>query len=330
MSAFEEFGLSAPCPICVHSITTSFYQKNGREMLICEHCRHVFWAAMPTDEQLAIYYRTEYGARHDQEQIQEANTLYYEAHLDELLKFFGKPAEETSLVDFGSSYPRLLFIAKRRGFFAVAGVDFDECAIRDGREHGISMYTPDSFAAEVADQSVDVVRFSHTLEHLRDPVATLRAAVGKLKAGGIAYITQPSFPVLAFGVSRHELKDAVWPEHLHFFSPISLWQMARTVGLSVEKFFTHQNASEMAARYADELDIDLAIDALKPLAAMGDAFFGDQANYPIYTGENSVLFGRRVQVPAMCQPMTPAFAGGSVRSPLNESTCGNLCLVDRH
>ena len=280
------------CPICRSSETTPFQTVDAREVLICGECRHLFWALFPDDNALERYYTSEYGASHRQQSLQADNIAYYERHLKELLALHGSDDRDCVMVDFGCSYPTFLEVAQRHGFTHLIGVDWDEGARDYGRARGIRMLTPPEFFAELPAGYIDLVRLSHTLECLIDPVRTLKAVAAKLRRTGTVYITQANFPVFAPRACEHRLKDAVWPEHLHFFSPLSLARLAEASGLQITRFFTHQNAAAVLERWGTVADVTYAERMLAPLAELGEKSFGSACNYPLYAGENSALYAR--------------------------------------
>ena len=203
---------------------------------------------MPSPEELRAHYATSYSLKDAQQHIQSENRRYYREHLDELLSLLGVDAASCAIVDFGCSYPVLLEEAKALGFSRAIGVESDEAACRYGRERDIEMCSVDEFCAGVQPQSVDVIRFSHVLEHLIDPLGTLTMAASKVRPGGVVHITQPGFPVLAAVPSAHDLKDSVWPEHLQFFSPISLKIMLDAARIAPLSFYTHTNADDVVSK----------------------------------------------------------------------------------
>jgi SAM-dependent methyltransferase len=172
------------------------------------------------------------------------------------------------------------------------GVDWSEPARRDGLARGIAVLTPDEFAAMVPDGSLDVLRYSHTLEHLPDPLGVLRAQLPKLRAGGLVYITQPCLPVPRDAPSAIEPHDSDWPIHLHFFNPLSFLRLAEAAGLRVERFFTVTDAEAGYARYRDTLDPETALAALDALRGRGEAARGRLNNHPHFTGFDAAMYLR--------------------------------------
>lgn len=77
-------------------------------------------------------------------------------------------------------------------------------------------------------QSFDLIRLSHVLEHMRDPVGTLAVLRGWLRPGGILYVEVPDI--------EHEAQAKVRGRmfhygHIHNFNPVTLRATARKAGL---------------------------------------------------------------------------------------------------
>lgn len=282
--------LAPQCPICADSRTRPFFEKSGRVLLQCVACRHIFWDLVPDAAQLAAYYAKSYTAEKSQRSLQEQNRQYYRGHLKELLALAGeKNSRNVSLIDYGCSVPVLLEEAAQMGFGRAIGVDY---AVEEAHG-GMEMITPEQVET-LRDQSIDIVRFSHTLEHIPDPVAVLERVFTKLRRGGLLYVTQPSFPVFRADAAGFDLKDSVYPEHLHFFSPISLAAMVRKAGFRINRLFTHQGEKEIYEQTRDKLlDLEYARSKMADLKSKGDAAFPEFDNYPYYCGENSVLHAVR-------------------------------------
>lgn len=278
------------CAICGCGPLRDFRYKNDRLMTICVECRHVTWQEIPTDEELDEYYRREYTTTHNQLERQKEVRDYYVTHVQELERFTGKPACELTIVDTGCSYPIFLECAKEAGA-ACLGVDWSVEAREYGQSVGISVLTPPEFLETVEPRSVDVLRYSHCLEHLIDPLATLRRHLPKLKPGGTVYVTQPNFPVFKPAACDIDLLDSNWPGHLHFFNPISLAAMFERCGVVMRRLFSVSDEVEAEKKYRDAIDVVYAARRLEAFAALGEPGRGPLNNYPYYTGFNVGAFG---------------------------------------
>ena len=87
----------------------------------------------------------------------------------------------------------------------------------------------DDWPAELQD-SFDLIILRHTLEHLLDPLKTLRQIRACLKKTGLAYICVPNALCIRAG---HLINvDYFRPIHTLYFNPFTLQQLAARAGLS--------------------------------------------------------------------------------------------------
>lgn len=311
------------CPICRHAHLAVLHVVSGRDLLICEACRHVFWRDMPGNDELRVFYAGSYTAEHDQITQQEQNTAYYRAHVAELAGLVSRPTKDLTFVDVGCSYPVFLAQAAEAGVRGVLGVDWSPEARDYGLRHGVDVIRPDEVEVRVPDRSVDVLRYSHTLEHLIDPVGVLAQHLPKLAPGGVLYVTQPCIPVLRFAESPAPPHDAVWPTHLHFFSPLSMLTLMRQFGLEVERFFTVTDEELARERYGVAPAVEDARETLVSLEGKGDPSRGSLNNFPFFTGQNLAIYARRPY-----EPVTPAGRDGKDQSPTRRRSGLRHLVVD--
>jgi len=259
-------------------------------LVICRVCRHVSWLDQPTPDELREYYTGVYTDGHAQRQLQEQNRSYYRTHLQELRTrvAFEKPA----LLDFGSSWPTLLEEAQASGHFSrCIGVEWDAESRRYGREIGLVMVSADELDT-VLDRSVHIARFSHVLEHTIDPCRTLAEVVAKMAPGGIVYITQPSFPALRLNCKLERLQDAVYPEHLHYFTPGSVARMLARCGLALEEFAAHGRESDLAREYNGQIATAFVERKWRHLKELSPRHFNPLGLFPTFLGDNSHCYAR--------------------------------------
>jgi 2-polyprenyl-3-methyl-5-hydroxy-6-metoxy-1,4-benzoquinol methylase len=196
------------------------------------------------------------------------------------------------MLDYGSSLPVLCREALRLGFARCIAVDYDTSLRPFAEQHGISFVHP-SRLIDIPERSVDILRFSHVLEHVPDPVSLFLTVLPKLKPGGLLHITQPNIPLLTARISTKTLRDANFPTHLHFFSPLSLLTLVRAY-VRVSTFFTVAEEPQEFTRYSDDIDIRYVEHRLIELKSLGEPNRGAYANFPFFAGRNSSLFGYRL------------------------------------
>ena len=220
-----------------------------------------------------------------------SNSLYYANHLDEILRI--TESDALTLMDYGCSYPEFLIQCQNNPKINGIGIEFDLNYVKLGRKLGITIFDP-SEIGQIKNLSIDFVRFSHVLEHLIDPKNTLRNVNKKIKRGGWIYVTQPNFPQIDFSNCVNLLKDAVFPEHLHFFTPVSLVHILEELEFEIIKFFTHTTDAQVIKQYSEYELQTACYENVKGISEnTGDSFFSRWENFPYYFGSNSSLWARK-------------------------------------
>jgi SAM-dependent methyltransferase len=145
------------------------------------------------------------------------------------------PGPPGDLLDVGCGSGSMLLAFEQAGWRA-HGVELDEGAVRAANAAGLErVRSGDLRAVGYPDASFDVVRFSHSLEHMRSPRAELAEARRVLRPGGRLAIAVPNFGALlrrAFG-ERWFFLDL--PRHLWHFDRRTLPRLVRESGFDVKR-----------------------------------------------------------------------------------------------
>ncbi|MCA1630592.1 MAG: class I SAM-dependent methyltransferase [Acidobacteria bacterium] len=116
----------------------------------------------------------------------------------------------------------------------VTGVEFDEVAARNAAEcHGLRVLVSTLEDARFEDGSFDFVSMFHVIEHLPDPVATLREVRRVLRAGGRLMLRTPNFDSLTRRAAGRYWRGVEAPRHLYLFNRRSLTRALGEAGLRV-------------------------------------------------------------------------------------------------
>lgn len=113
---------------------------------------------------------------------------------------------------------------------------------------GLDVFEGSLDAADFSAGSFDVITLSHVLEHLHDPVATLKQVRCLLRDGGLVHIEVPNFNCLEARWFGDAWIGIAAPLHLYHFTPSTLQATAKKAGFDiVESGFVspspHQSAS---------------------------------------------------------------------------------------
>lgn len=122
------------------------------------------------------------------------------------------------VVEVGSGLGYLLRCFKDKGW-DVLGVDpWRELPAHTQEIHGIETIPTTLEKAKLSDASADVVVMLHVIEHLPDPVATLREINRILKPGGHMVIETPRYDTLMFKLLRHRERSVKCEGHIYFYT----------------------------------------------------------------------------------------------------------------
>ena len=160
---------------------------------------------------------------------------------------------DARILDVGCGAGGLLDRLARVGFTNLSGADpFIEA---DG-ETPLGVPIAKRYMSEVTGE-FDLIMFNHSLEHVPDPVATLKAAHERLAVGGFCLVRLPTTSSEAWTVYGADwcLIDA--PRHTVIPSRQGMALAAGRVGLRVEKTWDDSNSSQFFGSEAYRRDIAL-------------------------------------------------------------------------
>ncbi len=146
-------------------------------------------------------------------------------------------SEKGRLLDVGCGDGSVLKVAQELSWSA-EGVDFDARAVDAARRKGLSVRLGRLAEQCYPDESFDLVLMSHAIEHVHDPLATLREIRRVLRPGGKLAVTTPnagSWGHRHFGPNWRGLEP---PRHLQIFTGNGLAALARRAGFAVSELST--------------------------------------------------------------------------------------------
>jgi 2-polyprenyl-3-methyl-5-hydroxy-6-metoxy-1,4-benzoquinol methylase len=136
-------------------------------------------------------------------------------------------------LDVGCSTGFVVEAARDAGWEAI-GIDLNPSAIEFGKTRGLDLRTVALEDSGFAPASFDAVSLFDVLEHLLDPVRTLRTCTRLLESGGIVFLYVPNYD----SASRLLMgKDAhfIWPtHHLNYYTPATIRDLMSREGLTTE------------------------------------------------------------------------------------------------
>ncbi len=230
-----------PCALCgseerrvLHEIDR--YREPLR-IVRCDACGHVYRSPRPAEDEADAYYDETYYAGgdgegafayEDERQHEPVARARARGRLARMESVLGAPGR---LLEIGCSFGLLLDEARRRGWDPV-GVDGSPYSAK----HCVEALELDVRLGRVEDVDLpeatfDAAYLSETIEHLTDPLRTLRRLASLLREDGLVVIGTGNVGSLAA-----RLRGGRWgyfmPGHLQYFSISSLGRALRASGFS--------------------------------------------------------------------------------------------------
>lgn len=235
------------CPVCnslpivIGDRYDDRYGYSGMFTLLkCQNCGHMFLQGEFPPELLRGLYSNYYPrSKFDLESYQPYKEASgFRAWLDgEQSSTFRWVPRNVRVLDIGCGFGESLGYHQARGC-DVYGVEADENIRRVAEKFGykvhVGLFDPDEYEANF----FDYVTMSQVIEHVTDPVQTLRGIARVLKPGGVAILSAPNAG--GWGARLFGQRWINWhaPYHLQFFTLRSMQLAAEQAGLVVEKVAT--------------------------------------------------------------------------------------------
>lgn len=158
---------------------------------------------------------------------------------------------DARILDVGCGTGELLDRLTRIGFDNLRGADpFIEV---DGESaEGVPLMKAD--LGDVAGK-FDLIMFNHSLEHVPDPVATLKVASEKLAAGGMCLARVPTTSSEAWTTYRADWVQADAPRHMVIPSRQGMAMAAEKAGMRVVRTFDDSNLGQFLGSEAYRRDV---------------------------------------------------------------------------
>jgi len=214
----------ARCPCCEATAARVFLVVGKYRMLRCAVCDLVYVYPQPTDDELSAFYESYFEAPSaDAVRLAENREPVLRSCLGRIQGL----VSTGSMVDVGAAHGDYLEMARSAGY-GVFGIELASQPCSDMLTRGIPCYNGSLEDAPIERSSVDVITFWDTLEHLPEPLVTLRKARDILRPGGYAFATVPNrrFQTALVDAERLLGRDGSRrfevPVHLNHFSARAL------------------------------------------------------------------------------------------------------------
>ena len=231
----EPPAVTAPCPLCGGGRAQPRFAVEGcpSRVVACEACGLARLEPLPSDEELAAYYPDAYYGDPGQK-FQGPVERIVRALGSRHIRFLSRGVRPGGrFLDVGCGRGVLLSELADRGF-ETHGVERSAAAAEGADPRATIRIVPELAAARYPDGHFDAIVIWHVLEHLREPVATMREMHRILAPGGKLVVAVPNFSSL-----QARRSGAAWfhldlPRHVFHFPLETLRRLLVDTGFSVE------------------------------------------------------------------------------------------------
>ena len=239
-----------PCVCCQQSTFTKLFDsydfdtgKKRFSLETCNNCHLTRSSPVLSQTELSAYYSKDYygSSRQKFNPLVESWTIWSNNRLAKtILKSaqhsIGDKNKTPKVLDIGCGRANLLKAFRNHGC-ECHGVERSDFPDEPDLEN-ITIYKQDFLDKEFNENSYDIIVIWHVLEHLTDPVRTIRKAQKLLKTDGSLIVAVPNFASyqrIIFGKHWFHLD---LPRHTYHFDPNSLSTLFLNSGLRIKSFST--------------------------------------------------------------------------------------------
>ena len=245
---------STPCTLCRSRVFRQLHDMGERRVLRCATCGLVRADPLPTMDEKQFVETQGYT---DAKAFPEVHDFFANCHRDfvddpvirsmrrqlvDLERLLGGPG---TLLDVGAGTGIFMFLARERGW-TPRGVDICPLSAEKAlREFDLEVSVGPFEAHDFDGQVFDAATMLDVLEHVHDPLQTLRQVHGMLRPGGAVAIAVPNQRcLLTVLVDTYARVGGPWaqgllerlyvPPHLHYFTPPTLRRALEVAGFHVQ------------------------------------------------------------------------------------------------
>ncbi len=202
----------------------------------CDACGHQYLNPRPTRETIHQHYREEYDQYVVAGQGSRLTQLDHDYGQRKRLRMLKRHIDGGRLIDVGCGGCAFLLSAARSGNWEVLGVEPSRTTAEACQSQlGLPVLASTWAEADVADESADLVTLWEVLEHLHDPVETIRKCRRVLRPGGVLAISTPNRDSLDARLFGPHWVGYELPRHLHMFRQAQLQALLSAEGFVVEE-----------------------------------------------------------------------------------------------
>jgi SAM-dependent methyltransferase len=204
------------------------YGVSGRFTLShCTACGLYYQTPRPPLDAIPTYYPPTYAVYGDDPVVGWLFRITYWLDARRVAQLIGRRGR---VLDVGCGAGGALSALAEMGEWDVRGLELDAEAARQAARRGFDVRQGDLVDTDFPPESFDLIRMGHVIEHVRDPMATLRRAFELLRPGGILFGETPNIDCWDFRLFGRYWGALHFPRHIVLFSPETIRRACEEAG----------------------------------------------------------------------------------------------------
>lgn len=247
------------CPLCQAAAGTVKYSYDDIKIISCQSCG--LWRTCPrlsaaglTAFYEKVYYSSQIEQSGQYQQWRDANKDVWSKNAELIKKEAANRTGGVEVLDVGCGHGFFLEQCRAQGL-AARGIETSPHAVRFAAEQlklDVRQMPLDDLPAG---ELYDVITLWGVLEHVPDPLLTMRQVVAHLKPGGMAWVMTPNTNALERFVKGSQYFNFLNKSHLTHFHRRTLQALLEKAGLRNVRRYIHwgggtRSGLSAAAQYA--------------------------------------------------------------------------------
>ncbi len=242
------------CPACNSNQMTVWRKASDRQQQVsknqftyvrCRMCQSLFLKDPVIQKQTGFLYPTNYSPYFKSGIADPLNRLWPP------IRNFVSQLKPGAVLDYGCGDAEVLDGFKSKGW-DTWGLDFNDSVLQSLKSFGHKACDESQFH-NLTEQSFDLVRMNHSLEHLPNPVGTVSEIFRILRPNGYLLIALPNSKSLSAAVFGANWWGLDCPRHLVLFSPAALNRVLQSAGFKSVRMLMEPSQRDIARSIAEFL-----------------------------------------------------------------------------
>lgn len=240
LKKFKDDFKNSNCVACSSKLHYHLMEKDGFDYRKCTECETVYISPRPEPEALKWWYSKSRQIKHSAkilEKTKDKRLLIYKDRVEKILSRINGNIK--TVLEIGCSSGIFLdFFRSVKPEFKFAGIDASKDAIKIAREKKLNCknISIEEFAKKT-NTKYDLILAFEVLEHLNNPLNTLKFIYRLLSRESFLYFTVPNYLAYDFLEIGDIYRNLAGPAHLNYFNPYSIKKLLKRAGFKGIRVF---------------------------------------------------------------------------------------------